>query len=203
MDRGVRAMTSPVAGLCTSRRSVASRGNPAPADEVGQDLQAAAPSRRRAPGPGFYSSQSGQPRKGMRSQGVGCASPEIPAQAPAVRVPEIALQLIRVVGVLREDPAEEDVGPALARVLQQALTQVHVVASDAFGHLAVGADGLQKIHSRTGGRHVSGPRWIRSGGWPAGRGRERGSPGKRGSCAGFGGAGSKRVLPASLIGTLV
>jgi hypothetical protein len=57
-------------------------------------------------------------------------------------MPEVALELIGLVRVLREHPAEEDVGGALARVLKEALSEVDVVAPDALPDLPVGGDAL-------------------------------------------------------------
>ena len=125
---------------------------------------------------GFYSSQSGQPRKGIRSAGrrVGVAFDARPG--PAVGVPEIALELIGLVRVLGEDPAEEHVRPALAGILQEPLAQVHVVAADALGDLPVRADALQEEDARPPRRNRT--RDVRLGqadrGLNAGRGRKAG-----------------------------
>jgi len=60
----------------------------------------------------------------------------------ALGVPEVALEAVRLVGVGREHPAEEDVGRSFARVLEEALAQVHVVAADALGDGSSRADAL-------------------------------------------------------------
>ena len=117
---------------------------------------------------------------------------------PAVGVPEVALQPIRFVRVLGQDPAEKDVGMPLPGVLEQALSQVDVVPADPLGDLALLADAFQKnTPGRPGGTlratldSVSrmAP-WIRTVGRRAG---------KRRSCAGSKIGASRPERPASLI----
>src|SRR5205085_5225134 len=73
----------------------------------------------------------------------------------AVGVPEVALQLIGLVGVFRDEPAEENVVRALARVLEEPLSQIQIVAADALGDLTIGPDALQEIDAGPAGRHGS------------------------------------------------
>ena len=85
VESGVFAITSPVAGLWTSSDSAAREAIHRPPTKlvrVSKGSPSVSGSGSGFREGGFYSSQSGQPRNGIRSAGAGCASPSMPAQAP-------------------------------------------------------------------------------------------------------------------------
>src|SRR5262245_18904748 len=73
-------------------------------------------------------------------------------------MPEVALEAIGLVGVGGDHPAEEDVLAALTRMLEEALSQVDVVPTDALVHAPALPDGLQEVDAgktrRDGARDV-------------------------------------------------
>jgi len=95
-------------------------------------------------------------------------------------VPEIALEPVGLVGIGRDHPAEENVLPPLARVLEQPLTQIDVVASDALIYPSSLPHRLQEVNAGESGR--DGARDVRFGqphrGLDAGRRRKVGKKGR-------------------------